>query len=143
MFLYRQKLMPFFASGLLLTKMDDLVKKTTLSPRSILSIVGLVSNSVDNVLELSNPTMWLVCILFVFSWTMYYTETAVQRKMLDSVVKENNTNFEILRDILQDNTQSISSVRDDVRSVRRSLTRGAKAKAEAEAAGALVNMTTD
>jgi len=135
--------MPFFASGLLLTKMDDLVKNTTLSPRSILSIVGLVSNSVDNVLELSNPTMWLVCILFVFSWTMYYTETAVQRKMLDSVVKENNTNFEILRDILQDNTQSISSVRDDVRSVRRSLTRGAKAKAEAEAAGALVNMTTD
>jgi hypothetical protein len=74
---------------------------------------------------------------------MYYTETAVQKKMLDSVVKENNTNFEILRDILQDNTQSISSVRDDVRSVRRSLTRGAKAKAEAEAAGALVNMTTD
>lgn len=123
--------------------MEDLVKNTTLSPNGVLSIVGLVSNSVDDVLGKCSPTMWLVCVLFAFSWTMYYNEAVVQRNMLENVVKENNTNFEILRDILQDNTQSISSVRDDVRSVRKSLTRGAKAKAEAEAAGALLNMAAD
>lgn len=135
--------MPFFASALLLTKMDDLVKNTTLSPNGVLSIIGLFSNSVDDVLGQCSPTMWLLGVLFAFSWTMYYKEATVQRTMLEIVVKENNTNFEILRDILQDNNQSISSVRDDIRSVRKSLTRGAKAKAEAEAADALLNMAAN
>jgi hypothetical protein len=47
--------------------------------------------------------------------------------------KHHHENFEILRDILQENNK-------DIRSVRKNLTRSAKAKIDAQAAEGLLNL---
>jgi hypothetical protein len=113
--------------------MEDLIKNTTLNPTALTTIVYLLDRGMYDALSIVSPTMWFVAVLFVFSWTIYYNETNLQKEMFVLANKQHHENFEILRDILQENNK-------DIRSVRKNLTRSAKAKIEAQAAEGLLKM---
>ena len=119
--------------------MDNLIKNTTLSPSGIANLYSFVNSGMDSILASCTPTMWFMGVLFVFTWTMYYEQSTNNKIMMIETVKESNSNFFILRDILEENNKEISHIREDTRSIRRMLTRNGKAKAEAEAASSLVN----
>ena len=113
--------------------MDDLIKNTTLNPTALTRIVYLLDRGMYDTFSAISPTMWFIAVLFIFTWTMYYNETSLQKEMFVVANKQHHENFEILRDILQENNK-------DIRSVRKNLTRGAKAKIEAHAAEGLLNL---
>jgi len=123
--------------------MDTLIKNTTLNPSGIANIYSLASNGMDSLLTSCTPTMWFMAVMFVFTWTMYYEQSTNTRIMMFEAVKESNSNFFILRDILEENNKEISHIREDTRSIRRMVTRNSKAKAEAEAASSLLEMNAD
>jgi valyl-tRNA synthetase len=113
--------------------MEDLVKNTTLKPASLANIAYLLDRGMYDALSIISPTMWFVATLFVFTWTIYYNETSLQKEMFVLANRQHHENFEILRDILQENNK-------DIRSVRKNLTRSAKAKVEAQAVEGLLNL---
>lgn len=100
-----------------------------MTPTALNKITYLIQYGFRDTYESFTPTMTLLTMLIVASWIMYYNDSNLQKEMIVYVNKQNQDNFEILRDILQENNKDICSVRDDVRSIRKSL-RSAKAKVE-------------
>jgi len=126
--------------------MYSMFQNFTVSPSVITNASNMVYAKVEDALDPNSTPYTTTTILIFVIYAMYMilnNELAKQMELLTKVNKNTNDNFEILRDILQENNSDICAVREDVRSVRRSLNRLSKTKVENDVIDALVDMKTE
>ena len=128
-------------------KMYSLFNNYTVSPSALANVSNMMYNKMESALvDPSNPSHVIICIvIFLISamYTFLSFEMTKQMELLRDINKNNTDNFEILRDILQENGADICAVREDVRSIRKNVSRLSKSKIDSAAAEALVVMKND
>ena len=115
----------------------------TVSPTASPTAFPTEYTQMNDTLTPTSKTSFIISCMIFLLYLFVRGEMSKHTDLLRSINKNTNDSFEILRDILQENNADICSVREEVRSVRRSLNRSSKAKAENVAIDALVEMKND